>query len=70
MKKIIINKKGSLPMSKRYCLTCNRITKFILNEQIGHSRCVKCKQYNARSPTKKEIRQYKNKNMNNNKVKK
>ncbi|MHA3964986.1 MAG: hypothetical protein AM325_015775 [Candidatus Thorarchaeota archaeon SMTZ1-45] len=29
-------------MSKRYCLTCRRVTKFLYNRNVGHSECTVC----------------------------
>lgn len=35
--------KGMLPRSKRFCINCKQVRMFILDEQIGHSRCKVCK---------------------------
>lgn len=31
-----------IPISKRYCLACNKATKFKFDEKTNHSKCVNC----------------------------
>lgn len=39
---------------KRFCLNCFKATKFVLDEKIGHSKCIVCNGYKALDLRNKE----------------
>ena len=41
---IVTNTKIRVPKTKRYCLLCEDICKFVYNPSIGHSECFRCGQ--------------------------